>query len=108
MFDYHESFYKNNIHKRRVELVKRFKLDENKKTLGLSLGIVFVSCVLNIISEMSESTEVLKYLSIFTLADIRNVIINTSINYLTILITILITFLFIFLTYIFYNKKEFV
>ena len=38
MLDYHESFYKKNIHKRRVELVKRLKLDESKKIEDLSLG----------------------------------------------------------------------
>ena len=38
MLDYHESFYKKNIHKRRCELVKRLKLDESKKVEDLSLG----------------------------------------------------------------------
>lgn len=38
MLDYHESFYKKNIHKRRLDLVKRLKLDETKKIEELSLG----------------------------------------------------------------------
>lgn len=38
ILDYHESFYKKNIHKRRCELVKRLKLDEKKKVEDLSLG----------------------------------------------------------------------
>lgn len=38
MLDYHESFYKKNYHKRRLELVKRLKLDESKKIEELSLG----------------------------------------------------------------------
>ena len=38
MLDYHESFYKENIHKRRKELVKRLQLDEYKKIEDLSLG----------------------------------------------------------------------
>lgn len=38
MLDYHEKFYKNNIHKRRIELVKKLKLDETKKIEELSLG----------------------------------------------------------------------
>lgn len=38
MLDYHEKFYKKNIHKRRTELVKKFKLDETKKIEDLSLG----------------------------------------------------------------------
>ena len=31
MLDYHESFYKKNLSKRRKELVKKLKLDESKK-----------------------------------------------------------------------------
>ena len=38
MLDYHERFYKKNIHGRRTELVKRFELDEEKKVEDLSLG----------------------------------------------------------------------
>lgn len=38
MLDYHEKFYKKNLHDRRVELVKRLKLDEKKKVEDLSLG----------------------------------------------------------------------
>ena len=38
MIDYHESFYKKDIHKKRKELVKRLKLDETKKVEDLSLG----------------------------------------------------------------------
>lgn len=38
MLDYHESFYLKNIHKRRMELVNRLKLDEKKKIEDLSLG----------------------------------------------------------------------
>ena len=38
MLDYHEGFYKKDIHKRRAELVKRLKLDEKKKIEDLSLG----------------------------------------------------------------------
>lgn len=38
MLDYHESFYKKDIHKRRIELVNRFGLDEKKKIEDLSLG----------------------------------------------------------------------
>ena len=38
MLDYHESFYKKDINKRRIELVKRLELDEKKKIEDLSLG----------------------------------------------------------------------
>lgn len=81
---------------------------KTKKTIGISLGIVFASYFLNVISEMGESTEFLKYISIFTLADIRNVIINVSINPLMIVLTIGITAIFMILTTIRYEKKELV
>ncbi|MDD6224320.1 MAG: ABC transporter ATP-binding protein [bacterium] len=38
MLDYHESFYKKDIHARRCELVKRLQLEESKKVEDLSLG----------------------------------------------------------------------
>ena len=81
---------------------------KTKKTLGISLGIVFASYFLNIISEMSESTEFLKYISIFTLADIRNVIINVSINSVMAALSIGITAVFMILAIIRYDRKELV
>lgn len=38
MLDYHESFYKKDIHKKRTELVEKLNLDEKKKIEDLSLG----------------------------------------------------------------------
>ena len=67
-----------------------------------------ISYFLNIISEMGESVEFLKYASIFTLADIRNVILNTAINPVMIIITILLSVILITLTMIRYEKKELV
>ena len=77
-----------------------------KKTLGLSLGIVFIFYVINIISELSDKIEFLKYFSIYTLADIRNVISKVEINPITIIISLFITIIFIIGSYISYNKKE--
>ena len=81
---------------------------KTKKTLGISLGIVFVSYFLNVISEIGESTEFLKYISIFTLADIRNVILNVSINPILVVLAMCITVIFMILTMIRYEKKELV
>ena len=81
---------------------------KTKKTMGISLGIVFASYFLKIISEMGESTEFLKYISIFTLADIRNVIVNVSINPLMVALAVGITTILIILTVICYEKKELV
>lgn len=79
---------------------------KTKKTIGINLGFVIISYFLNIISEMSESTELLKYLSIFTLADIRNVILKTSINPHMILFSIALFVLFITLSIKHYDNKE--
>ena len=38
MLNYHELFYEKDIHRRRQDLVKKLKLDENKKIEDLSLG----------------------------------------------------------------------
>ena len=38
ILNYHENFYKEDIHRRRKELVKVLKIDENKKIEDLSLG----------------------------------------------------------------------
>lgn len=38
MLDYHESFYRKDIHKRRTQLVKMLKINESKKIEDLSLG----------------------------------------------------------------------
>jgi len=79
---------------------------KTKKMLGLSLGIVLFSYILNILSTISEEVEYLKYFSIFTLADIRNVILDISINPIMIFISIILSIIFLVLTLINYNKKE--
>ena len=52
MLDYHETFYKKNISKRRKELVKLLKLDESKRIEELSLGnLKKVGIVLSLMHE---------------------------------------------------------
>lgn len=80
---------------------------KTKKMLGISLGIVFLSYILQILSAMANVTEFLKYFSVFTLADIRNVLINISINPILVVISLGLSILFFLLTMIHYNKKEF-
>jgi len=81
---------------------------KTKKTIGISLGITLISYILQILSTMSDTTEFLKYFSIFTLADIRNVILNISINPVIVIISIVLSIIFLILTVINYNKKELV
>ena len=77
-----------------------------KKMFGISLGIVLISYVLQMLSTISTKVEFLKYLSVFTLADIRNVIADISINPIMIFLSIILSILFLSLTIINYNKKE--
>lgn len=80
---------------------------KSKKMLGVSLGIVLICYVLQTLSTIADSVEFLKYFSVFTLADIRNVIIDVSLNPVLILISISLSILFGYLTLVFYNKREF-
>ncbi len=81
---------------------------KTKNTFGIALGISFLSYFLQILSEMSEETEFLKYLTVYTLGDLRNVIVDVSINPLLILISFILTILFIGLSFVRYEKKELV
>ncbi len=83
-------------------------LHKTRKTIGISLGLVFLSYILSVLSELSTKVEFLKYFSIYTLADTRNVIVNTSIAPIVVIISLLITFVFIIGSYIRYNRKELV
>lgn len=81
---------------------------KTKNTFGIALGISFLSYFLQILSEMSEETEFLKYLTVYTLGDLRNVIVDVSINPILVLIALFITIIFIVLSFIRYEKKELV
>lgn len=82
--------------------------NKTKKMLGISLGIVLLSYVLNALSSLSENIEFLKYFSVFTLADIRNVIMDKVINGWIVMISLAISLVFMGLTIMRYHKKEFV
>lgn len=79
---------------------------KTKQTIGLSLGITLGSYFLQILSEISETTEFFKYFTIYTLPDIRNVIINCSINPIMIIISLVLSVIFILGTFIRYENKE--
>lgn len=81
---------------------------KTKATFGISLGVAFASYFLQILSEINDVTEFFKYFTVYTLSDIRNVILNIEINPIMILFSLVITLLFIGLSYIKYNKKELV
>lgn len=82
--------------------------NKTKKMFGISLGIVFLSYVIQTVSMISEKTEFLKFFSVFTLADIRYVIQNISINPIVVIISISLSIILCILTIVHYNKKELV
>lgn len=82
--------------------------NKTKKTFGISLGIALASYFMQILSEINEVTEFFKCFTVYTLADVRGVITNISINPINIIISVLITIIFIILSLIRYEKKELV
>ena len=83
-------------------------LHKTKKTIGISLGLVFLFYLLNVLSELSTKVEFLKYFSVYTLADIRNIVGTCSINPIMIIVSFIITIVLIVLSYIRYERKELV
>ena len=81
---------------------------KTKGVIPISLGLVFIFYLLSVLSELSDKVEFLKYFSIYTLADTRNVLTDLSINPIMVIISFIITFVFIVLSYIRYNRKELV
>ena len=81
-------------------------LHKTRKTIGINLGMVFFFYVLSVLSELSDNVSFLKYFSIYTLADVRNVLSLVAINPVCVLISVMITIIFIGLSYVKYNKKE--
>ena len=81
-------------------------LHKTKKIVGISLGMVFIFYLFSVLSELSTKVSFIKYFSIYTLADTRNILNNNNFNPIMIIISIIITIIFITGTYIKYNKKE--
>ena len=81
---------------------------KTKKVLGISLGVVFISYILYMLSSLDTSIEFLKYMSIFTLADIRYVIQHESIQIGLVILSVCLTIGLFYLIIYRYNKKELV
>ena len=81
---------------------------KTKKMLGISLGVTFVSYILHLISSIGASVEFVKYFSVFTLADLRNVMQNIALNPIMLAITIVLCGIFACVTVLRYNSKELV
>ena len=81
-------------------------MHKSKKSIVISLGLVFIFYLINMLSQISDKVSFLRYFSIYTLADIRNVMIDIRIKPIMIIISFLITVVTIILSYVNYNRKE--
>lgn len=81
---------------------------KTNKMFGLSIGVTFISYFLNVLSDMNESVEFLKYISVYTLADVRNVITDVKINPVCVVISVGLTTVLLLLTMYRYERKELV
>ncbi len=80
---------------------------KNGSITFISYGILFVSYFLYTFSKISENIEFLKYFSIFTLSDIRNIIVNNSYNIICLIISIFFIVILYACCYFKYERKEF-
>ena len=81
---------------------------KTKKMMSLSLGVVFGSYILQIVVGLSDKTEIFKYLTPYTLADVRNVIQDEKLNPAIIVVTVVLFAITAAGTFIHYDKKELV
>ena len=79
---------------------------KSKQMLGITLGIVFFSNAITALAKLSVKVDFLKYFSVYTLADIRNVILHKTMDPYYLAITIALSIAFLSLTMLRYNKKE--
>lgn len=81
---------------------------KTNRMFGLSIGVTFAGYFLNVFSDMNESVEALKYLSVYTLADVRNVITDVKIEPVCVGLSIGLSAVFLLLTVLRYERKELV
>lgn len=79
-----------------------------KKSIGIGLSLVLIFYIISIVSELSENVNFMKYFSIYTLADTRNIIDTSSLSIICIIISIGLSLLFMSGVYSRYKIREFV
>ena len=83
-------------------------LRKTKQAMSIGIAVVFISYFLQMIGNMSESIEFIKYFSVFEFVSTRYIILNNSLDMKYILIGLGIIALCIFGTYKNYRRKELV
>lgn len=82
-------------------------LRKTRRSMGLSLGIVFGSYIISILSNLSDKLEFLSYISPFEYVNIRWLINNGSIEPVYMILSFFLIIILLFGTFYNYNKKEF-
>ena len=80
---------------------------KTKQTIGISIALVFINYFIYTFASISSKIENLKYITVYTLADIRNVINKINFNIINIPISIALIMILLFISYKKYNQKEF-
>lgn len=83
-------------------------LRKTKKSMGVSIGLVFINYFMQIIGGMGDKVKIIKDISLFEFASSRYIIINDKINTKYLLIGMALIIISIIGTYVKYNHKEFV
>lgn len=81
---------------------------KTSKTNGIGIGLVLINYFILMIANISEQTKFIKYFSIFSLSDSREIILNNNLSPISIIISILISIIAAFGIYYRYNKKDLV
>ncbi|MBM7602830.1 ABC-2 type transport system permease protein [Metabacillus crassostreae] len=81
-------------------------MKKSRTATAVSLGIVFISYLLSVISGISEELEVLKYVSLFKYVDAADLIAENAIQPLYLVIMLAIMLLGSLLTFVVYQKKD--
>lgn len=81
-------------------------LTKTRKSVGISLGLLFGFYLLNVLGSMSEKIEFLKYFSPFYYINARSIITDTKIDVLNCMIVLIAALIFTLLSFKFFDKKE--
>ncbi len=79
---------------------------KTSKSIGISLGTLFIFYLLNVLSAMSEKIEFLKYLSPFYYINARSILSEGKVELLNTAIVFFVSLLSVFISFKIYNKKE--
>ena len=78
----------------------------NKNNAGLGLGIGLLMYILNIMANISDKLEMVKYISPFGYCEASDILVNGSLDFSKILIALIIFSLSLAAGYFIYNKKD--